>query len=88
MRSLVVAHNAHGLPSGAGSAMAIPAVPAGSEAFSADPRRRAIRLRRTDRLRRPPAGPSGLVNDHLVGYFRYAELTGAGASGRGLRSGT
>jgi DNA-3-methyladenine glycosylase I len=65
----------------------LPAVSAQSEAFSADLRRRGFGF----------VGPtvcyahlqaSGLVNDHLVGCFRYAELTGAGASARGRRSGT
>ena len=31
---------------------------------------------------------AGLVNDHLVSCFRYAELTGSGASGRARRSGS
>ena len=57
-----------------------------SEALSKDLRRRGFGF----------VGPTvcyahlqatGLVNDHLVGCFRYAELTGAGASGRGRRSG-
>ena len=65
----------------------LPAVTAESEAFSADLRRRGFGF----------VGPTvcyahlqatGLVNDHLVGCFRYAELTGVGASGRGRRSGT
>ncbi|MGO8825692.1 MAG: DNA-3-methyladenine glycosylase I [Acidimicrobiales bacterium] len=56
----------------------IPAVTPESEAFSADLRRRGFGF----------VGPttcyahlqaSGLVNDHLVSCFRYAELTGAGA---------
>ena len=55
----------------------VPAVSAESEAFSADLRRRGFSF----------VGPTvcyahlqatGLVNDHLVGCFRYAELTGAG----------
>jgi DNA-3-methyladenine glycosylase I len=65
----------------------LPAVSPESEAFSADLRRRGFGF----------VGPtvcyahlqaSGLVNDHLVGCFRYAELTGGAASGRGRRSGT
>jgi DNA-3-methyladenine glycosylase I len=65
----------------------IPAVSAESEAFSADLRRRGFGF----------VGPtvcyahlqaSGLVNDHLVGCFRYAELTGAGTTRRGRRSGS
>ena len=56
----------------------VPAVTATSEAVSADLRRRGFGF----------VGPTtvyahlqatGLVNDHLVGCFRYAELTGAGA---------
>ena len=63
----------------------LPAVSAESEALSADLRRRGFRF----------VGPticyaklqaSGLVNDHLVSCFRYAELTGSGTSGRGRRS--
>jgi DNA-3-methyladenine glycosylase I len=54
----------------------LPAVSAESEAFSADLRRRGFRF----------VGPtvcyahlqaSGLINDHMVGCFRYAELTGS-----------
>ena len=54
----------------------LPAVSPESEAFSADLRRRGFRF----------VGPtvcyahlqaSGLINDHVVGCFRYAELTGA-----------
>ncbi len=65
----------------------LPAVSVESEAFSKDLRRRGFGF----------VGPtvcyahlqaSGLVNDHLVGCFRYAELTGAGTSGRGRRSGS
>lgn len=65
----------------------LPAVSPESEAFSADLRRRGFGF----------VGPtvcyahlqaSGLVNDHLVGCFRYAELTGSGTSGRGRRSGS
>jgi DNA-3-methyladenine glycosylase I len=64
----------------------IPAVTAESEAFSADLRRRGFGF----------VGPTicyahlqatGLVNDHLVSCFRYAQLTGGAASGRGRRSG-
>jgi len=64
----------------------IPAVSPESEAFSKDLRRRGFGF----------VGPtvcyahlqaSGLVNDHLVGCFRYPQLTGGGASGRGRRSG-
>ncbi len=56
----------------------VPAVTATSEAVSADLRRRGFGF----------LGPTtvyahlqatGLVNDHLVSCFRYAELTGAGA---------
>jgi DNA-3-methyladenine glycosylase I len=64
----------------------LPATSAQSEALSKDLRRRGFGF----------VGPTvcyahlqaaGLVNDHLVGCFRYAELTGAGApSGRGRRS--
>ena len=65
----------------------LPPVSAQSEAFSADLRRRGFGF----------VGPTtcyahlqaaGLVNDHLVGCFRYAELTASGPSGRGRRSGT
>jgi len=65
----------------------LPAVSRESEAFSKDLRRRGFGF----------VGPttcyahlqaSGLVNDHLVGCFRYAELAGSGASGRGRRSGS
>ena len=65
----------------------LPAVSPESEALSADLRRRGFRF----------VGPticyaklqaSGLINDHLVSCFRYAELTGSGTSGRGRRSGT
>ena len=65
----------------------IPALTPTSEALSADLRRRGFGF----------VGPTvcyahlqatGLVNDHLVSCFRYRELTGAGASGRGRRSGT
>jgi DNA-3-methyladenine glycosylase I len=65
----------------------LPAVTAESEAFSADLRRRGFGF----------VGPtvcyahlqaSGLVNDHMVSCFRYAQLTGGGASRRGRRSGT
>jgi DNA-3-methyladenine glycosylase I len=58
-----------------------------SEALSKDLRRRGFGF----------AGPTvcyahlqatGLVNDHLVKCFRYAELIGSGASGRGRRSGS
>ena len=64
----------------------LPAVTPESEAFSADLRRRGFSF----------VGPTvcyahlqatGLVNDHVVGCFRYAELTGTGTSGRGRRSG-
>ncbi len=64
----------------------IPALTPTSEALSADLRRRGFGF----------VGPTvcyahlqatGLVNDHLVSCFRYGELTGAGASGRGRRSG-
>ena len=65
----------------------LPAVTAESEAFSKDLRRRGFGF----------VGPtvcyahlqaSGLVNDHMVTCFRYAELTGAGTAARGRRSGT
>jgi DNA-3-methyladenine glycosylase I len=65
----------------------LPAVSPESEALSADLRRRGFRF----------VGPticyaklqaSGLVNDHLVSCYRYAQLTGSGTSGRGRRSGT
>jgi len=65
----------------------LPAVSAESEALSADLRRRGFRF----------VGPticyaglqaSGLINDHLVSCYRYAELTGSETSGRGRRSGT
>ena len=58
-----------------------------SEALSKDLRRRGFGF----------VGPTvcyahlqatGLVNDHLVSCFRYAELTGPGASGRGRRRGS
>ena len=58
-----------------------------SEALSKDLRRRGFGF----------VGPTvcyahlqatGLVNDHVVSCFRYAELTGSGASGRGRRSGS
>jgi DNA-3-methyladenine glycosylase I len=54
----------------------LPAISPESEAFSADLRRRGFRF----------VGPTvcyahlqacGLINDHLVGCFRYAELTGS-----------
>jgi DNA-3-methyladenine glycosylase I len=57
-----------------------------SEALSADLRRRGFGF----------VGPTvcyahlqaaGLINDHVVTCFRYAELTGPGASGRGRRDG-
>src|SRR5580700_6808352 len=64
----------------------VPATSVESEALSKDLRRRGFGF----------VGPTvcyahlqaaGLVNDHLVGCFRYGELTGAGApSGRGRRS--
>jgi len=65
----------------------LPPVSAQSEAFSADLRRRGFGF----------VGPTtcyahlqaaGLVNDHLVGCFRYAEVTASGPSGRGHRTGT
>ena len=65
----------------------LPAVTAESEAFSKDLRRRGFGF----------VGPtvcyahlqaSGLVNDHMVSCFRYAELTSGATSGRGRRSGT
>jgi DNA-3-methyladenine glycosylase I len=65
----------------------IPAVTPLSEALSADLRQRDFRF----------VGPTvcyshlqaaGLVNDHLVGCFRYPELTGRGASTRGRRTGS
>jgi DNA-3-methyladenine glycosylase I len=65
----------------------LPAVTAESDACSADLRRRGFGF----------VGPticyahmqaSGLVNDHMVSCFRYAELTGGGASRRGRRNGT
>ena len=58
-----------------------------SEALSKDLRRRGFGF----------VGPTvcyahlqatGLINDHLVSCFRYAELTGPGASGRGRRRGS
>ena len=58
-----------------------------SEALSKDLRRRGFGF----------VGPTvcyahlqatGLVNDHVVSCFRYAELTGSDASGRGRRSGS
>jgi DNA-3-methyladenine glycosylase I len=65
----------------------VPATSVESEALSKDLRRRGFGF----------VGPTvcyahlqaaGLVNDHLVGCFRYGELTGAAApSGRGRRSG-
>ena len=64
----------------------VPATSPTSEALSTDLRRRGFGF----------VGPTvcyahlqatGLVNDHLVSCFRYAELTGPGASGRGRRSG-
>ena len=65
----------------------LPATSPESEALSKDLRRRGFGF----------VGPTvcyahlqaaGLVNDHLVGCFRYGELTGAAApSGRGRRSG-
>jgi DNA-3-methyladenine glycosylase I len=63
----------------------IPAVTPISEAVSADLRQRDFRF----------VGPTvcyshlqaaGLVNDHLVGCFRYPELTEPGASARGRRT--
>jgi DNA-3-methyladenine glycosylase I len=65
----------------------LPAVSPESEALSADLRRRGFRF----------VGPticyakmqaSGLINDHLVSCYRYAELTASGTSGRGRRTGT
>ena len=65
----------------------VPATSPTSEALSKDLRRRGFGF----------VGPTvcyahlqatGLVNDHLVSCFRYAELTGSGASGRGRRSGS
>jgi DNA-3-methyladenine glycosylase I len=65
----------------------LPAVSPESEALSADLRRRGFRF----------VGPticyaklqaSGLVNDHLVSCYRYAQLTSSSTSGRGRRSGT
>jgi DNA-3-methyladenine glycosylase I len=65
----------------------LPPVSAQSEAFSADLRRRGFGF----------VGPTtcyahlqaaGLVNDHLVGCFRYAEITASGPSERGRRTGT
>ena len=65
----------------------LPAVTAESEAFSKDLRSRGFGF----------VGPTvcyahlqacGLVNDHMVSCFRYAELTGGGTSRRGRRSGT
>jgi DNA-3-methyladenine glycosylase I len=56
----------------------LPALTAESEALSADLRRRGFRF----------VGPTvcyshlqaaGLINDHLVGCFRYAQLTGSGS---------
>ncbi len=64
----------------------LPAATAESEAVSADLRRRGFGF----------VGPTicyahlqaaGLVNDHVVGCFRYAELTGGSTSGRARRSG-
>jgi DNA-3-methyladenine glycosylase I len=64
----------------------LPATTPESEALSKDLRRRGFGF----------VGPTvcyahlqaaGLINDHIVSCFRYAELTGAGASGRGRRSG-
>jgi DNA-3-methyladenine glycosylase I len=65
----------------------VPPISPESEALSKDLRRRGFGF----------VGPTvcyahlqatGLVNDHLVSCFRYAELTGSGASGRGRRSGS
>jgi DNA-3-methyladenine glycosylase I len=64
----------------------VPPTSAESEALSKDLRRRGFGF----------VGPTvcyahlqatGLINDHLISCFRYAELTGSGASGRGRRSG-
>jgi DNA-3-methyladenine glycosylase I len=64
----------------------VPPISPESEALSKDLRRRGFGF----------VGPTvcyahlqatGLVNDHLVSCFRFAELTGSAASGRGRRSG-
>jgi DNA-3-methyladenine glycosylase I len=64
----------------------VPATSPESEALSKDLRQRGFGF----------VGPTvcyahlqatGLINDHLVSCFRYAELTGPGASGRGRRRG-
>jgi DNA-3-methyladenine glycosylase I len=65
----------------------VPPISPESEALSKDLRRRGFGF----------VGPTvcyahlqatGLVNDHLVSCFRYAELTGSGASRRGRRPGS
>ena len=65
----------------------IPSATAESKAMAAELKKRGFRF----------VGPtvcyahlqaSGLVNDHMVSCFRYAELTSGATSGRGRRSGT